>query len=434
MEFAVFAYDLVGWENLDMWKRLKPVFSVLLGAFCLAGQPSRGEEKMLRLSVEDYRDKMAGSWVGQMVGVGWGVPTEFKYLGVMVPEEDMPEWKPETVNQFEEDDLYVEMTFLRTLEVHGLGVDIRQAGIDFANSGYPLWHANKHGRNNLRAGIAPPDSGHPKFNSHADDIDYQIEADFSGLISPGMPNRVIALAETFGRLMNYGDGVYGGQFVGGMMAESFFESDVPAIIQAGLKCVPEGSQYHECLSDVIAWHAAHPDDWTATWKLIDEKYQKNPDYRRASCGKEEFNIDAKINGAYVVVGLLYGEGDFVKTIEIATRCGQDSDCNPASAAGVLGAVMGYEGLSEEFKSALDREKKFSFTEYNFPGLLEVTEKLARESVLAAGGKIEKDDAGQEYFLIPDREAEPGQAVQSWSPEEPLGVRFTEAEMKKIVAE
>ena len=92
----------------------------------------------------------------------------------------MPEWEPKLINQFQQDDIYVEMTFLRTLELHGFDVSIRQAGIDFANSGYPLWHANKAGRDNLRAGIAPPDSGHPQFNKHADDIDYQIEADYCG--------------------------------------------------------------------------------------------------------------------------------------------------------------------------------------------------------------------------------------------------------------
>ena len=107
----------------------------------------------------------------------------------------MPRWEPQLVNQFRQDDIYVEMTFLRTLELYGFDVSIRQAGIDFANSGYPLWHANRAGRDNLRAGIAPPDSGHPEYNQHADDIDYQIESDYAGLIAPGMPNVVIELGE-----------------------------------------------------------------------------------------------------------------------------------------------------------------------------------------------------------------------------------------------
>ena len=139
-------------------------------------------QQLRRLPVEDYVDKMKAGWVGQMVGVGWGGPTEFKWKGEIIPENKMPTWRPGMVNQFHQDDIYVEMTFLRTLELHGFDVSLRQAGIDFANSGYPLWHANRAGRDNLRSGIAPPDSGHPEFNEHADDIDYQIEADFSGVI------------------------------------------------------------------------------------------------------------------------------------------------------------------------------------------------------------------------------------------------------------
>ena len=137
------------------------------------------------------------------------------WQGKIIPEDKMPKWRPGLINQFYQDDMYVDMTFLGTLELHGLDVSTRQAGIDFANSGYGVWHANKAGRTNLRSGIAPPDSGHPKFNKHADDIDYQIEADYAGLISPGLPNSGIRLGEVFGRLMNYGDGLYGGQFVAG---------------------------------------------------------------------------------------------------------------------------------------------------------------------------------------------------------------------------
>ena len=129
-------------------------------------------QKFRRLPVREYRDKMKAGWIGQLVGVGWGAPTEFKWNGKIIPEDRMPKWHPRMVNQFHQDDIYVEMTFLRTLELHGFDVSIRQAGIDFANSGYPLWHANRAGRDNLRRGVAPPDSGHPQFNKHADDIDY----------------------------------------------------------------------------------------------------------------------------------------------------------------------------------------------------------------------------------------------------------------------
>ena len=84
-----------------------------------------------------------------------------------IPADAVPVWKPGMINQFRQDDIYVEMTFIRTLEVHGWDVSLERAGIDFANSGYPLWHANRAGRDNLRRGIAPPDSGHPEFNIDA---------------------------------------------------------------------------------------------------------------------------------------------------------------------------------------------------------------------------------------------------------------------------
>jgi len=373
------------------------------------------EEKLRSLPVAEYLDKMQAGWVGQMAGVGWGAPTEYKFRGAIMPEANVPNWKPEMVNQFDQDDLYVEMTFLRTLEQYGLDVSIKQAGADFANSQYRLWHANKAARDNLRKGIAPPDSGNPKFNKHADDIDYQIEADFSGLISPGLPNTAIELGEKFGRIMNYGDGLCGGQFIGGMYAEAFFENDIEKIILAGLKCIPQASQYHECISDVLKWYKENPDDWQNTWRLVVEKYNKNSAYRRFSCNEpnSSFNVDAKINGAYVVMGLLYGKGDPEKTITIAMRCGLDSDCNPSSAAGVLFTTIGFAKLPQRFKFALDPNGKFNYTAYNFPALTEVCEKLARQIICHAGGRIEKDANGQEVFIIPIKEPIPGKLEQSW---------------------
>ncbi len=385
-----------------------------------------------RLPLNEYIDKMKGGWVGQMVGVGWGGPTEFRFRGEIVPEDRMPAWTPSLVNQFNQDDIYVEMTFLRTLERYGLDASIRQAGIDFANSAYRLWHANRAGRRNMRQGIAPPDSGHPHFNKHADDIDYQIEADFSGLISPGLPNAAIRLGETFGRLMNYGDGLYGGQFVGGMYTEAFFETDMEKVVRAGLRCIPFQSQYAECIRSVLIWWEQDPDDWQKTWNLINEKYHLNPDYRRFSCKKDaNFNIDVKINGAFIVMGLLYGDSDPDKTVIISTRCGQDSDCNPSNAAGILFTSLGFSKLPSRFKSELNPEEKFSHTPYNFPRLIEACEKLARQSVIQAGGRIEKAQDGMEVIVIPVEQPQPGAFEQSWEAGPIAESRFTQEEMAKI---
>lgn len=410
-----------------------PAMSCLLVAsvvLALARPAGAEEPKFRRLSVKEYRDRMKGGWIGQIAGVSWGAPTEFRYKDKIMPETAVPKWTPRMINDaFTQDDLYVEMTFLRSMEQYGLDVPIRQAGIDFANSKYPLWCANNAGRTNLRNGIAPPDSSHPKFNRCPNDIDYQIEADYSGLIAPGMPNMAIKLGEKFGRLMNYGDGVYGGQFMGGMYAEAFFESDVIKVIEAGLKCIPQQSQYAEMVRDMVAWYKANPDDWEKTWHLAQKKYREDPAYQKASNG----GIDVKINGAYVLMGLLYGKGDLDKTIIISFRCGQDSDCNPSSSGGVLFATIGFSKLPERFTKELNEKSIFSHTAYNFPALLDVCEKLARQALAQQGGRVEKEASGEEVFVIPVVEPKPSPLELSWAPGPIANSRFTEEEMAQIHA-
>ncbi len=385
------------------------------------------------ISVSEYRNKMMAGWIGQMVGVGWGESTEFRYLAKTIPADKVPEWQPEMVDTYDQDDLYVEMTFLRSLEVYGIDVSLNQAGLDFANSKYNIAVANKSGRDNLRKGIAPPNSGHPAYNENADAIDYQIEADFSGLISPGLPNMVIELGEKFGQLMNYGDGLYGGQIVGAMYAEAFFENDPVKIVKAGLRAIPEGSQYSEAIRDVIKWHSENPEDWEATWELINTKYHENPYYRQFTTPGvgNALNIDAKLNGAYIVMGLLYGKGDMDQTIIISMRCGQDSDCNPSNAAGILFTSIGYDKLPEKYLSHLDRGTKFNYSEYTFSELIDVCEKLSRQIVKQAGGRIETNADGQELFVIPVKDPIPSVLVQSWNPG-PLSTNtFSEEELSQI---
>jgi hypothetical protein len=396
---------------------------VALTVFCNAAEP-----EFRRLPVKQYRDKMMAGWVGQIAGVSLGAPTEFKYTGKIIPDAEMPKWQPKLINDaFAQDDLYVEMTFLRSMEQYGLDVDIRQAGIDFANSEYMLWAANNAGRTNLRNGIAPPDSSHPKFNNCPNDIDYQIEADYSGLIAPGLPNVSIELGNKFGRLMNFSEGLYAGQFIGALYTEAFFESDPVKLVENALKAIPAESQYAETIREVLACYRDDPNDWQKAWGHCDEKYCKN---KYMGLRHTNGEIDCRINGAYVVIGLLYGKGDLEKTPIIACRCGLDSDCNPSSAAGVAFTTVGYAKLPEKFTKDLDREKKFSYTAYNFPAIIDVCEKLARQIVVRAGGKVVVEN-GEEIFLIPVQETKPNRYEDSDKPGPIAQSVYSEKEMAKI---
>jgi hypothetical protein len=352
------------------------------------------------LSGDTVRDKIAGGWVGQMAGVARAWITEFQYKGVIIPEDEIPEWTPGTIiTAFVQDDLYVEIPFMEAFLEEGPSAGWKTLGNAFAGTEFPLWHANEAARTNLRSGIPAPYSGHFSNNFHCDDIDWQIESDFVGIMSPGLPNEAAEMAWRVGHVMNFGDGVYGGVWVAAMQAEAFVAGDLMQVINAGLAVIPEGSIFRQALDDVISWHGKHPDDWESVWQLVEDKYgsmDKCPDFKDTPQ-----NIDAKLNAAYVLIGLLYGEGDFEKTMVTATRCGQDSDCNPSTAAGILGTLNGLSGIPDEFKSGIDMEHEFVYTGRTLSECLEMQETLAREVVKLAGGSI-TGSGNEEKWTIPRR--------------------------------
>jgi hypothetical protein len=256
----------------------------------------------------------------------------------------------------------------------------------FAKAGYPLWHANMQARKNYYDSIFVPASGNPEYNLHADDIDFQIEADYIGFMCPGMPQTASAIAQKIGHIMNYGDGVYGGIFVGALYSEAFFESDILKIIQHALISIPAESDYFKIVNDVIKLHAQYPSDWKKAWKELEDKWG---DVDICGAGSP-FNIDAKFNGAFIVMGLLYGEGDPLKTLEITTRCGQDSDCNPSNAMAVLGVIKGFSGLPSDMQNGVKAmgDSIFINTTYSFNSAVTSTEKYAYNLILRDGGKID----------------------------------------------
>ncbi|HKC86233.1 MAG TPA: ADP-ribosylglycohydrolase family protein [Blastocatellia bacterium] len=126
--------------------------------------------------------------------------------------------------------------------------------------------------------------------------------------------------------MNYGDGLYGGMFVSGMYAAAFFETDPRKAVEAGLKSIPARSGYAKLVSDLLAWHKQYPDDWKKAWRMLKDKWDRDDPCPEGAM--KDFNIYARLNGSHIVLGLLWGKGDFDKTLDISTRAGQDSDCNP----------------------------------------------------------------------------------------------------------
>lgn len=354
--------------------------------------PLQGMAERVTISKERLMDKIKGSWAGQTIGCTYGGPTEFRYQGRMIDDSIRIEWPEGVVRRMFQawpdlyDDLYMDLTFVDVMHREGLDAPVESHARAFADAGYNLWHANQAGRYNIHRGIMPPLSGHWKYNVHANDIDYQIEADFAGILSPAMPNTASKISEGIGHIMNYGDGWYGGVYVGAMYALAYVCDDVETIVTEALKTIPSRSKFYKCQADVIACHKAYPNDWKRAWQLVQDKYD---DVLGCSEGVgEPLNIDATINSAYITIGLLYGEGDFGRTLEISTRCGQDSDCNPASAGGILGCMMGYSRIPEMWMKPLREAEDLNFnhTDISLNRAYEYSMQLASENILRHGGK------------------------------------------------
>ena len=335
---------------------------------------------------ETLRDKIAGGWAGKMAGVTYGSPTEFRAQGRTY--EDAINWKPADIGgSIGQDDIYVQLTFLMAMDRYGIEAPSRKYQEMLARAGYRLWHANMQARKNFHDSIFAPNSGRPEYNIHADDIDFQIEADYIGFMCPGMPATALKIGDRIGRIMNYGDGLYGGIFVAALYAEAFFESDITKIVGKALLSIPSKSDYNKIIRDVIELHKHFPDDWRSAWNELEAKWGGVD-----ICGAgSDFNIDAKLNGAYIVMGLLYGEGDPMKTIEISTRCGQDSDCNPSNALAVLGVIKGFSGLPADIQQGVLAfgDSAFVNTTYSFNSAVGSTYRYALSLIENEGGKAGK---------------------------------------------
>lgn len=350
-------------------------------------------QQTMTISQSELMNKIKGGWAGQTIGVTYGAPIEFRYMGTMMNDYQEIKWydgllkKVMTEEPGVYDDLYLDITFVEVFDKEDLDAPASSHANAVANAGYMLWHANQAARYNILNGIVPPASGHWLNNPHADCIDFQIESDFAGLMSLSMPNTATDICDRIGHIMNYGDGWYGGVYVAAMYTLAFSSNDINYIVEEALKTIPEGTKYHECISDVIRWHKQYPDDWKSTWFKIQKKW--TDDIGCPDGVYSQFNIDATVNSAYVVMGLLYGKADFATTIEISTRAGQDADCNPSTAGGILGVMLGYDKIPEFWKMGLSdiEDMNFKYTSTSLNKVYNLSYKQALENILKNGGQV-----------------------------------------------
>ena len=120
---------------------------VAIGMYRASGQKVPSEPRHLARSV--LADKIRGGWAGQMIGVSYGAPTEFRSNGKIVEGNlnGYQDWTAERImDAIQQDDLYVDMTFAEVMDRYGLEATTEQFGEMFKDSKYSLWHANATAR------------------------------------------------------------------------------------------------------------------------------------------------------------------------------------------------------------------------------------------------------------------------------------------------
>ena len=142
--------------------------------------------------------------------------------------------------------------------------------------------------------------------------------------------------------------------------------------------------------------------------VIEAKWQDDNDCMPGNT----FNIDAKLNGAYIVMGLLYGGGDPLKAAEVSIRCGQDADCNPSNAAGILGCMKGLSGMDPSLMSGIPAmaEIPFDHTAYSFNSLITACEAVTQDLIRKNGGTVDA-----KTLTIPVQPPRAPETLEQWDP-------------------
>jgi hypothetical protein len=371
----------------------------LLAALALAtlapAAPAQPVERTT-LSAADYYDKVHGAWLGECAGNMFGLPHEFKYNDEPGPEI---RFKPDYCDGARsDDDTDIEYVYLHALEEHGIDLTYAEVAEEWkSHINRRVWVANKRARELMGEGVLPPETGHPSRNEKAwFNLSGQFTQELWGMISPGMPATAQRFGDKFAHVVVYGESVLAAHYFGVMYAEAFFESDVAKLVETALSALPPESAFHHAMSDVVRWHGERPRDWRAARKLLHDKYAAH--WNRNS---------SVLNGAACTMALLYGEGDFERTLLLACMIGYDADCNAATMAGLLGVVHGASGLPERWTAPL-RDTYRNVTRDDLPeeeSISAIARRIAAigEQVIEAnGGYVRERDGEKEYVILRQR--------------------------------
>ncbi|SHO46070.1 ADP-ribosylglycohydrolase family protein [Anaerocolumna xylanovorans] len=301
----------------------------------------------------EYIEGIYAGWLAKIIGIRLGAPIEgWTYDKIKNIYGEMEGYPVDYRDFAADDDSNVPLFFLRALEDGRNGFDLKAQDVADALLNYaPFEHGffwwGGYGTStehtaylNIRNGIPAPRSGSIEQNGSAvaEQIGGQIFIDTWGLVAPGNTDLAAKYAREAASVTHGGNGIYGGIFVAVCISAAFEEKDIKKIIQKGLSYIPEDCEYARVVQAVMEYYENHPADWRECFRYIYENF-----------GYDRYPGNCHIipNIAVMILALLYGEGDFSKTLTICNMCGWDTDCNVGNVATIMGVRNGLNGIPYE---------------------------------------------------------------------------------------
>lgn len=190
---------------------------------------------------------------------------------------------------------------------------------------------------NFIKGYRPPDSAIYK-NPYREWIGAQIRGDYFGYINPGEPRKAAEMAWRDACVSHVKNGIYGEMFAAAMIACAAVENDIEKIILGGLSQVPATSRLYERINEVLEMYRNKKDKKAVFGRIHSIFDERN----------EHDWCHTVSNAMIVAASLLYGGGDYGKSVCMAVETGFDTDCNGATVGSVLGMRNGYESLDKKW--------------------------------------------------------------------------------------
>ena len=290
---------------------------------------------MYKIDYNKFLDKIHGCWYGKCLGGAAGAPVEG--IKRLIEIEDFTEiFNPDLPN----DDLDLQLLWLDVLKTKGTIInscDLADAWVE--KCWYPFSEYGYFLKNYIR-GIKPPYSGIVNNSFFKEGMGCPIRSEIWGIISAGNPNLAMQYAYMDATLDHADNSVYAEQFLAVVESMAFFVSDMEELVKTGMKYIPEESRLYKCFEAVIGMYENN-EEWQIVRKTVLNRFS-HPDF-----------TNVVQNLGFVLIALLWGKGDMRDTINIALKCGYDTDCTCASAASVVGIIKGYKGLGESITSLIN---------------------------------------------------------------------------------